>query len=262
MSTNSTVERALAVLDYLAHNPGEHGVRALAAVLDMSPATVFRLLETMEQSGFVQQNQATGKYGIGLRAVQLGISALGSLDLSAVAPPAMRNLVAETGESSFLAVLDSDEIVYLIKEEGSHSIRTTAKLGSRRPVHCTALGKALLASLPATEAEIILARAGMPALTRNTITDLHALWEELAMVRALGYAADREEVEEGLMCLAAPIRNHSGQTVAAVSMAGPSNRIAPQEERLGRRVMAAAMEISTALGYVPRRSLEESFTQG
>ncbi len=256
MSGPSNVERALTLLTYLSRHPGEHGVRSLAALLDMSPTTVYRLLETMESVGFVQQNPTTERYSIGIKAVQLGISALGSLDLTAVAPERLRALAKETGESAFLAVCDDTEIVYLMKEESEQSIRTTARLGSRRPLHCTALGKSFLATMPPAEAEAILARAGLPALTPNTITDLWALREDLTLVRVRGYATDHEEIELGLACVAAPIRDYRGITIAAVSVAGPAPRVLPFEERFGRRVVATALEISTALGYVPRSASE------
>ncbi len=256
MPGSSNVERALILLTYLSRHPGEHGVRSLAAQFDMSPATVYRLLETMQAMGFVQQNPTTERYSIGINAVQLGIAALGSLDLTAVAPPRLRALAQETGESAFLVVRDEAEIVYLMKEEGEQSIRTTARLGSRRPLHCTALGKSFLATMPTAEADAILAQTGLPAITRNTITDLWTLREDLAHVRVRGYAADHEEVEEGLACVAAPIRDYRGITIAAVSVAGPVGRILPFEERIGRRVVATALEISTALGYVPRNPPE------
>jgi len=252
MKENSNVERALAILQYMARQPGEHGVRSLSAALDLSPSSVHRLLDTLGRLGFVRQNAVTEKYSIGAQAVQLGIAALGSFDVTSVAPPCLRTLVAETGESAFLAVLDDGEVVYLYKEEGPRAIRTTARLGSRRPAHCTALGKSFLATMPPTEARAILERKGMPPLTANTITDLTRMWEELADVRLRGYAVDREEVELGLLCLAAPIRDYRGVTVAAVSMAGPIERMQPFEERYGRRIAAAAQEISLALGYVTR----------
>lgn len=252
MAGQSNVERALDLLEYLSRHPGEHGVRSLSAALELSPSTVFRLLETLEQTGFVRQNAATDKYAIGIKAVQLGISALGTLDITAIAPASLRALASETGESAFLAVRDDTEIVYLLKEEGHYSIRTTALLGSRRPLHCTGLGKAFLATMQAAEVAALLKRVGMPRLTPHTITDLGALWEELAHTRARGYATDREEIEEGLACVAAPIRDYRGETIAAVSMAGPVGRILPHEARLGRRVAATALELSTALGYVPR----------
>ncbi len=252
MANESNVDRALTILQFLARHPGEHGVRALSAVLGLSPSTVVRLLKSLVQSGFVRQNEATSRYTIGVQAVQLGLAALSTFDLTAIVPSYLQALVAETGESAFLAVLDDGEVVYLLKQEGQHAIRTTAVLGSRRPTHCTALGKSFLATMPPAEAKALLERKGMPAMTSQTITDLNNLWEELAQVRLRGYAVDREEVEEGLMCLGAPIRNHLSQTVAAISMAGPVVRVLPYEERYGRRVAAAAQEISLALGYVPR----------
>lgn len=251
MAGNTSVERALALLEYLSRDGGEHGVRSLATVIDVPSTTVFRLLETLEQAGFVQQNPATARYSIGTKAVQLGLAALGTLDLTAIAPAHLQTLVSETGESAFLAVRDDTQIVYLLKQEGKYAIRTTAVLGSRRPLHCTALGKSFLATMPSTEGEALLRRAGMPALTHTTITDLERLWEELALVRARGYATDHEEVEEGLMCVGAPIRDYRGVVVAAISMAGPASRMLPHEERFGRRVAAAALAISTALGYLP-----------
>jgi IclR family transcriptional regulator, KDG regulon repressor len=253
MPGQSNIDRALAILRHLARHPGEHGVRALSAALDMSPSTTFRLLESLERAGFVHQNQSTSKYTIGVQAVQLGIAALGAFDLTALAPPYLQGIVAETGESAFLAVLDDGDVVYLLKEEGRYAIRTTATLGSRRPLHCTALGKSFLATMPAAEARGLLERKGMAAFTPHTLTDMARLWEDLARVRLCGYAVDREEIEEGLMCLGAPIRNYTGQTIAALSMAGPVGRLAPHEERYGRRIAATALEISQALGYTPRQ---------
>lgn len=256
MSDESNVGRALAILQYLARHPGEYGVRALSAALDLSPSTVARLLKSLLRAGFVHQNGATSRYTIGVQAVQLGLAALGAFDLTAIVPAYLRTLVAETGESAFLAVLDDGEVVYLLKQEGQYAIRTTAVLGSRRPVHCTALGKSFLAGMPPEDVRALLERKGMRAMTHQTITNLNRLWEDLAQVRLRGYAVDREEVEDGLMCLGAPVRNHLGQTVAAISMAGPVGRVSPYEESYGRRVAAAAQEISLALGYAPRLAVE------
>lgn len=256
------MDRALALLRYLAVHPGAHGVRALGGALDLSPSTVFRLLESLARTGFVRRDAASGKYAIGVGAVHLGLAALSALDLTAVAPPTLETLAAETGESVFLAVLDEGEIVYLMKEEGRRSIRTTAELGSRRPAHCTALGKAILATLPPEEARSLLEARGMPRFTPKTITSLPEFWQELARVRLVGYAVDREEIEEGLVCLAAAIRDHTGQTVAAISVAGPSGRVLPHEERYGERVAAAALEISQGLGFLPRRPLPAAAAAG
>jgi DNA-binding IclR family transcriptional regulator len=256
MDHQSSLDRALAVLQYLARNPGEHGVRALSAALDLSPSTVFRVLDSLVRAGFARQNRETSRYTIGVQAVQLGLAALSTFNVTAVAPAYLRALVIESGESAFLATLDDGEVVYLLKEEGHHAIRTTATLGSRRPAYCTALGKSFLATMPPEAARALLKRKELRPFTRHTITDLFLLWEELATVRLRGYAVDREEVEEGLMCVGAPIRDYTGQTVAAVSMAGPLTRMQPHEERYGRRIAATALEISQALGYAPRQAPE------
>jgi IclR family transcriptional regulator, KDG regulon repressor len=256
MKEASLVDRALGLLQYLARNPGEHGVRSLSVALDLSPSTIHRLLESLMRYNYVRQNPFTQKYSVGVQAVQLGISALGSFDVTAVAPPLLRSLVAETGESAFLAVLDDGEVVYLFKEEGSRAIRTTARLGSRRPAHCTALGKAFLATMPPAEARALLEQKGMAARTPNTITDMGTMWQELAEIRLRSYAMDREEVELGLVCFAAPVRDYSGQTVAAISVAGPVERMLPNEAYYGQRISATAREIALSLGYVPRTVVE------
>jgi IclR family transcriptional regulator, KDG regulon repressor len=179
-----------------------------------------------------------------------------------VAPATLEAVVAETGESVFLAVLDEGEVVYLMKKEGRFAMRTTAMLGSRRGAHCTALGKTFLAFMPADDARAVVERHGMAPLTRHTIVDLPRLWEELARVRLKGYAVDREEVEEGLACIAAPVRDHTGEQIAAISLAGPVGRVLPHEERLGRRIVAAGLEISQALGYAPRAVSEAAMRVG
>ena len=224
-------------------------MRSLGTALGMSPSTVFRLLDALCRNGFARQDENTGKYVIGVQAIQLGLAGLAAFDLTAVAPTYLRTLVDETGESAFLATLDDGEVVYLLKEEGRHAIRTTAVLGSRRPAHCTALGKTLLAALPNDEARAILQRKGLTALTPHTITDPTMMEQELERVRQDGFAVDREEIEEGLMCLAAPVRDSTGKTVAAISMAGPVTRVAPRLDTFGEQVRAISAAVSAALGY-------------
>ena len=262
MQDRSNVDRVLAILGYLARNPGEHGVRALSAALDLSPSTVFRMLEALERAGFARQNPDTNRYSIGVQAVQLGLAALKTFDLTRVAPPHLQALVAESGESAFLAALDDGEVVYLQKEEGRYAIRTTAELGSRRPLHCTALGKSFLAAMAPDAARSLLERKGMRSYTPNTIADLARLWEELAQIRLSGYAVDCEEIEEGLMCVGAAIRDHTGQPIAAISLAGPIGRMQPNQERYGRRVAASALEISLALGYAAPAVKSQQFQPG
>jgi IclR family transcriptional regulator, KDG regulon repressor len=248
----SSIERALDVLRYLARHPGEHGVRELGTALSLSPSTTFRLLDTLARLGFARQNQASGKYAIGVQAIQLGIAALSSFSLTTVAPSYLQSLARETGESVFLAVLDDGAMVYLLKHEGWHTVRTTATLGSRRPAYCTGLGKAVLATMPLAEAEAVLAHQPMQQLTPATITSMPELWRDLAEARLRGYAIDREENEVGLMCVAAPVHDYTGQVLGAISLSCPKERMQLHASHYGRRVAATALEISLALGYLPR----------
>lgn len=256
-----TIERALTILEYLALHEGEHGVRDLARSLSLSPSTTFRLLQTLTRMGFASYNAETERYRVGMQLVQLGLAALSSFDLMRLAPQTLRKLSSETGETSFLAIVEDGEVVYLAKEEGRFAIQTWAQLGSRRPVHCTALGKAFLAAIPVENAIAILDRKGMPRYTRNTITDLTLLLEELERIRQRGYALDREEVEDGLACIGAVVCDHAGAPVASVSLAGPAGRVLPHEEQYGALVVQATQQLSAALGYRSPLALRNRVSQ-
>jgi IclR family transcriptional regulator, KDG regulon repressor len=243
------IQRTLAVLSYLAHHPGPSGVREIASALDASPSSIFRILTDLTECGYAQHDAETGRYSIGAQAVQLGIAAMAGLDLTTIAPKYLRQLSDESGETSFLAVLDEGEIVYLAKVEGSFAIRTFAQLGTRRPAHCTALGKAMLAALPDEQVAAIIFERGLSRLTPSTITEPGALRQELEAIRERGYAVDREEIEVGLICVASAIFDHVGNLAGAISLAGPSSRMSGQVDALGGRTRWAAGEISAALGY-------------
>lgn len=257
-----TIERALMVLEYLALHEGEHGVRDLARALRFSPSTTFRLLQTLTRMGFASYNPETERYRVGMQLVQLGLAALSTFDLMRLAPQSLRALSNKTGETSFLAIVEDGEVVYLAKEEGRFAIQTWAQLGSRRPVHCTALGKAFLAALPVKDAVAILERKGMPQFTQATITDLSRMLEELDAIRQRGYAVDREEVEEGLACIGAVVRDHAGAPVASVSLAGPAGRVLPHEELYGALVVQATQQLSAALGYRSPSAFEKRVVLG
>jgi DNA-binding IclR family transcriptional regulator len=244
-----SVERALTLLSYIAKHPGEHGVRALASELELSPSTVARLLGAMESQRYVRQNPDTGKYRVGVEAVQLGVAAISSYDLTTTAPRYLQALTDRTGETTFLAVRDGAYVTYLAKIEGVHAVRTTSTLGSRRPVHSTALGKSFLACMSNDEVRELLAGATLVRATPQTLTRIPALLADLAHVRAVGYAVDREEMEVGLACIGAPVWDATGSTIAAISLSGPSMRVLPQERAFGELVASIALELSRELGY-------------
>jgi IclR family transcriptional regulator, acetate operon repressor len=177
------------------------------------------------------------------------MAALTSLEVTTVAPPHLRALADQTRETVNLAVVDGDAVVYIHKEEGTLAVTMSAQLGSRRPLHCTALGKAYLAALPPGELAARLASLELDRHTAATITDPAALGAELDRVRERGYAVDAEEVEEGVYCLGAAVCDHRRRPVAAISVAGPAYRLRPETDRTGRLVAATSTAISRRLGH-------------
>ena len=173
------------------------------------------------------------------------------MDFTAEARPFLRTLMEKTGETVHLAILDHDSILYIITHESKQALRMGSKVGTRAPVHSTAVGKALLAFQPDHEIERIVAR-GLPQSTPKTIVEAKALRRELAAVRSRNYAMDDEESEIGLRAIAAPIRVYTGNVVAAISIAGPVQRMA-KKALLGwvRELLEAADAVSQRLGWQP-----------
>lgn len=245
-----TLEKALVLLSFLGEQRRELGVAEIARHLGMSASTVYRLLRTLEHQKFVHQNSATTKYRLGIKLIELGNAFLETVELRAIARPVLVRLMEVSRETVHLMVLDGDMGIYLDRVESPQRVRVTSNLGRREHLHCSAVGKAILAHLPQeVVAEIIRAR-GLPRFTTNTITDPGKLALHLAHARRLGYTIDNIEGEEGVRCVGAPVFNNTGTVVASVSVSGPAYRLSLEKlRRLGRVVKAAGQEISAALGY-------------
>lgn len=244
-----SVARALDVLELLSEHHREMGVTEIAGHMALNKSSVHGLVSTLHRRGFLDQNPANGKYRLGLRLLEIGFQVKDAMDLAQLAEPLIRDLVNEYRETAHLVTLDQGEVVYIYKLESPESIRMCSQVGRRLPVHCTGVGKAMAAFLPREELDSILDRRGLPPRTPHTITDRQAFLQELERVRSQGVAYDREEVEEGLKCVAAPIFDHQGQVVAALSLAGPAHRIDAKAARLVEAVRASAGQVSSRLGY-------------
>jgi len=245
-----SVAKALRIIDVLAETQGELALHEIAAKLGVAKSTVHGLLSTLRDFGYVEQSVFTGKYKLGLRLFELGSIVAHGWDVRAVAAPYIQKLVDELEETVHLVVLDKGEVLYIDKRESRQSLRIVSQVGMRLPAHCTGVGKALLAHLPPSEVKRIIATKGLPRFTKNTITDPKKLEEELARVRAQGYAIDDEEIMDSLRCIGAPICDHNGKVCAAVSVAGPVARLEGERLQLAiERVKQTAAEISAALGY-------------
>jgi DNA-binding IclR family transcriptional regulator len=203
----------------------------------------------------LEQNRETGKYRLGLALFELGTLVRRKMDAASASHNEITALGESTGETVQLALLDHLSVLYIRIRESKQAVRMSSSLGSRAPAHCTSVGKALLAHQPA-ELVAQVVENGLKRYTMNTITDPAALVEELASVRAKGYAVDDEEIEVGLRCVAAPIRDHSGHVVAAVSVAAPVQRMTKKNIlSTVPGVVAAAEAISRRLGYMPSLSV-------
>jgi DNA-binding IclR family transcriptional regulator len=245
---SGTLERGLRLLQFFAA-AGEATPAEAAKATGLSRSATYRIADRLRGWGFLELNPATEALRLGSEAVRLGMAALASLEVTRLAPPLLRTLADRTQETVNLAVVDGDAVVYIHKEEGTLAVKMSARLGSRRPLHCTALGKAYLAALPARELEGRLAGLELTRFTAATITDPAALGAELDRVRARGWAVDDEEVEEGVYCLGAAVRDHRRRAVAAISVAGPAYRVRARAGEIGLLVAETAAAISRRLGH-------------
>jgi IclR family acetate operon transcriptional repressor len=238
-----SVERAFDLLHLIALTDAGAALSELAASSGLPVPTIHRLLRSLVDSGHVVQ-LSSRRYALGPRMLGLGQSAGRTLD--AWANPHLTRLAELTGETANLAMLDVGDVVYLAQVSSHrHIVRMFTEVGSRVSPHCTGVGKALLAELPTKTAREIVTAAGMPARTRHTITDPDELVEELARVRAAGYAVDDEEQELGVRCVAVVVP----ATATAISVSGPASRLTrPAIGRLVPVVRAAARHLGEALG--------------
>ncbi len=245
-----SVQRAIDIITSFSGEKPEQGLSELAAHLGLHKSTAHRLINVLAGSGLLERNPHNGKYRLSLKFFELGSLVMDQMDIRREALPHLQDLSARIGETVHLVIRDYNEAIYIEKVERPNTMVRYSRIGKRIPLHCTAVGKVLLAALPEWELADLLSKCDLSPRTSMTITCPVALMEELARVRTQGYAVDDQELEEGLMCLAAPIRNHQGQVVAAISISGSPARFAEGHiEAKVAELIAAANNISISLGY-------------
>jgi IclR family KDG regulon transcriptional repressor len=252
-----SVRRALRVLRCFRLEEPELGVTDIARELGLPKSTVHRLLATLEAEGFVHQLNGS-RYVLGWKAFELGAAVWA---WNAMRQPVLRrleSLVTITGETGHLGVLDEGEVLYIEKVESPRPLRMPSAVGRRVPVHCTALGKTLLAGVESELAGRLIRDRPLRSFTTNTITEPDTLLREIEQARSQGFAIDREEIEEGLMCVAAPVVDEQGDTSAAISISGPASRITPRLEDQIVAVRETCAALSRDLGPNARRLREIS----
>jgi DNA-binding IclR family transcriptional regulator len=243
------IERAMSILNAFSADEHELGVTELADRLGLHKSTVHRFMVNLDAAGMVERNPRTGRYRLGMRIFELGGLVKQRMNLWDEALPFLESLVRDTGETGHLAVLDAGEAIYIDRVEARRALRVPSAIGRGYPAHATNLGKVLLADLDAERLAEVVRERGLAAYTPHTIVDAAALDLELAHIRERGYAVDNEEYDEGLRCIGAPVRDHSGRVVAALGIGGPVTRITPARvDELATLVMAAAAGLSRRLG--------------
>jgi DNA-binding IclR family transcriptional regulator len=250
----SSVANAIRLTKAFSEQEAEMGISALATRLGLAKSTVHRLASTLVEYDILEQNRETGKYRLGLALFELGTLVRRKMDTASESRAQMYQLVQSTGETVQLAVLDHQSVLYIRILESRQAVRMSSIAGSRAPAHCTSVGKVLMAHQPSDVVKQIIDN-GLPRFTQNTITSPEALLEELAAVRQKGFAIDDEEIEVGLRCIAAPVRNHTGNVIAAISVAAPVQRMSKKNlQTTVPTVTAAAESISRRLGFMPSLS--------
>jgi IclR family transcriptional regulator, acetate operon repressor len=249
-----SVVRAIGVLETLAERGSGEGlsVTEIAESCDLSKSAAFAVLHTLRAHGFVADDGTgqTRRYRLGMALSRLGERARDQLSLPDLARPILRELTADSGLSSRLAVLQNDSAVSIDRIDAPSQIRIDLRMGARELMHCTGVGKAMLAHLPDDEVRRIVAATGMPRRTSHTITDVDALLAHVKEVRRVGYAIDDEEDAEGIMCVGSAVRDEKGACVGAISVTGlKAGGTADRVQELGQATRTAAERLSQRLGF-------------
>jgi DNA-binding IclR family transcriptional regulator len=246
---SGTLERGLAILEMLSAG-GPVTPTQIMEELGLSRSATYRILGLLRQRGYVDWDGSAERIQLGRQVVILGMAALAGFDPFVAAQAHLRDLSSELSEAALMAVRDGEQMVYIAHEDATDNLLAVRRLlGVRRPVHATSLGKAYLAALPVEEADTLVDRLSLVALTANTITERARLRAELDETRARGYAVDNGENEADVMCFGAAIRDDRGLPVCAISVAGPRERISEKADVIPRRVAEVALSISRRLGF-------------
>ena len=245
-----SVDRALSILEVLSDYEEGLGITEISEKVGLHKSTVHRLLATLIYKGYVEQNHINNKYKLTLKLFEIGNKRVENMDLVEVARPYLKELVEKTNEVAHLVVSEGTEIIYVAKEESQNTIRTHSRIGHRRPLYCTAVGKSILSHMSDKEINDIWNKSHIEKLTEHTITDFEKLKECLCEVREKGYAVDEQENEVGVRCVAASIFNHKGEVCGAISISGSIISFTDEKlDEFSKLIIEYAKKISKKLGY-------------
>ncbi len=250
---NRSLAKGLLVIEALASSPSPLTAGQLSRQLKLSRPTLYRILGTLTEREFVTRDEESPLYRLSFKLLDLGQRVLDQADMLDVARPALRKLSARCRETVHLAIPEGGWMVYLDKLEGTGPFCTFSRPGGRVPMHCTALGKAVLAHLSPQRVRAILARRGLTRYTPRTVAALPALERELAQVLRQGFAVDDVEFEEGVRCVGAPVLDYRGIPIAAISVSAPVSRMSLARAReMGVLLREVVGRVSRAMGWRPK----------
>lgn len=245
------IDHALQVLELFSVERPEWGVTEISKALNLYKSTVHNILSTLEARDFVRKDPMTEKYKLGIKFFELGNVVIQELDIKREAAPYMEQLAKKFNETVHLGILDGQEVLSIELEESAHVLRPHLFVGKRAPLHCTAVGKVLMAYLSEAEIDSILQEKGLSKFTETTITTVEAMKKELEKIRRQGYAVDDMEHDEGVRCVASPIYSAKGEVVASLSISGPAFRINEKNiEKIAEEVKDVCRQISAKMGYI------------
>jgi len=241
--------RAFAILEEVARHREGIGLADLSKLVGLHNSTTFHLAKTMVSLGYIRQEKDSKRYRVGRPLFALAASALDEIEMVSVATPVLEDLSRETGESSHFAVRMGDAVIVIARTSGPGAFQLTDRVGVVRPVHCTALGKVILASLRHDQLERFLERVELKPSTEKSITEIPALLRQIAEIRRTGIASDDGEFNLEVRCVAVPVKDFTGQIIGALGISGPIWRLSNQAlQSRGKIVQAAARRLSAAFG--------------
>jgi len=257
----TALQRGLQILHLFSDSPRGLTAKQVATATRLPVSTVHRFLANLVSAGFLNRD-SEGTHCLGIACFSIGQAAAGQLDIRRLSLPYLRELNQQTRETVHLTVRHGLSAVYVEKLDSPEPLRIYSRIGASVPLHCTAVGKVLLAYLPSDEQQRVLPQLELKRLTTNSVGNMQELKTELFRVRKNGYASDLEEHELHIRCIAAPIWDHMGSVHASLSITAPAFRMPVSRLRqLAPQIQAAGLKISSELGYQAKASVSQASTQ-
>jgi len=244
-----SIVRATKLLELLATENREMSLTEIAKILSWPKTTAFGVIATLRDSQYIDQSHASGHYRLGVKLFELGNTVARSWDIRVVALPAMKKLKRRLGETVQLATESGGRVLYIEKLDSTQKLRIVSEIGARLPMHCTGLGKVLLAYKTPPELDRIITKHGLAKMTEHTITDFEKLKNELLAIRNQGFAIDDREIMDSLRCIAAPIYSSDGNVAYAISVACLAGSLEGDRfDMVREELLKTADEISYMMG--------------